>query len=176
MDSRYRKRSDIKTLIKLHNHNAGRLVSKNFLLELKFWVHNPPSKTSLYRGREAIRQARPLFTKARRSAAKQDLSFHFFFCIGGKPSKSFWGWDQRVCDLTKTLSSSVDERGNILGWWKLWRFIMSRNSKINHSHTPYIKFCFLLSLKLNQVLELLLDQRWWKSQSMVMWGVVWSWF
>lgn len=27
MDSRYRKRSDIKTLIKLHNHNAGRLVS-----------------------------------------------------------------------------------------------------------------------------------------------------
>lgn len=28
MDSRYRKRSDIKTLIKLHNHNAGRLVSK----------------------------------------------------------------------------------------------------------------------------------------------------
>ncbi|KOB65623.1 Protein Wnt [Operophtera brumata] len=26
MDSRYRKRSDIKTLIKLHNHHAGRLV------------------------------------------------------------------------------------------------------------------------------------------------------
>lgn len=31
MDSRYRKRSDIKTLIKLHNHNAGRLVSKHFI-------------------------------------------------------------------------------------------------------------------------------------------------
>lgn len=31
MDSRYRKKSDIKTLIKLHNHNAGRLVSKNFI-------------------------------------------------------------------------------------------------------------------------------------------------
>lgn len=30
MDSRYRKKSDIKTLIKLHNHNAGRLVSKMF--------------------------------------------------------------------------------------------------------------------------------------------------
>ncbi|KAJ0181637.1 hypothetical protein K1T71_002359 [Dendrolimus kikuchii] len=29
MDSRYRKRSDIKTLIKLHNHNAGRLAIKN---------------------------------------------------------------------------------------------------------------------------------------------------
>ncbi|CAG9567463.1 unnamed protein product [Danaus chrysippus] len=29
MDSRYRKKSDIKTLIKLHNHNAGRLAIKN---------------------------------------------------------------------------------------------------------------------------------------------------
>lgn len=29
MDSRYRKRSDIKTLIKLHNHNVGRLMIKN---------------------------------------------------------------------------------------------------------------------------------------------------
>lgn len=27
LDSRYRRRSDIKTLVKLHNNNAGRLVS-----------------------------------------------------------------------------------------------------------------------------------------------------
>lgn len=31
MDAPYRKRSDIKTLVKLHNNNAGRLVRKRFL-------------------------------------------------------------------------------------------------------------------------------------------------
>lgn len=29
MDARYRKRSDIKTLVKIHNNDAGRLVSKH---------------------------------------------------------------------------------------------------------------------------------------------------
>lgn len=32
LDSRYRRRSDIKTLVRLHNNNAGRLVSRISLL------------------------------------------------------------------------------------------------------------------------------------------------
>lgn len=34
MDIRYRRRSDMKTLVKLHNYAAGRLVSKKFPLAI----------------------------------------------------------------------------------------------------------------------------------------------
>lgn len=38
MDAPYRKRSDIKTLVKLHNNDAGRLVSVIFFLYLFFYA------------------------------------------------------------------------------------------------------------------------------------------
>lgn len=40
LDSRYRRRSDIKTLVKLHNNNAGRLVSNRALIILPTEVND----------------------------------------------------------------------------------------------------------------------------------------
>lgn len=37
LDTRYKKRSDMKTLVKLHNYVAGRLVSIHFLGQTRFY-------------------------------------------------------------------------------------------------------------------------------------------